>query len=166
MSVARQMVVIAGLLSVPVATTVDRKPPQPIRDPGAQADYRLLKLNKFFSDGNCPLRAAAADFLEASDRYDLDWRLLPSISMVESSGGKAFRNNNVLGWGSCDRRFPSVRAGIHAVASRLATSSLYRDKDLDAVLATYNPDPEYVVRVKSVMRKIGSVGPGADTRLN
>jgi hypothetical protein len=52
------------------------------------------------------------------------------------------------------------------VASRLATSSLYRDKNLDAVLATYNPMPEYVARVKSVMRKIGSADAGPETRLN
>jgi hypothetical protein len=154
MSVARQMVVMAGLLSVPMVTAVDRNLPQPIRDQGPQADGRLLKLNRFFAKGNCPLRTVSADFLEAADHYDLDWRLLPSISMVESSGGKVFRNNNVLGWDSCHHKFGSVRAGIHAVASRLATSALYRDKDLDDVLATYNPDPEYVARVKSVMRRL------------
>jgi hypothetical protein len=113
-----------------------------------------LKLNKFFAEGNCPLGAASVDFLEASDRYDLDWRLLPSISVVESGGGKVFRNNNVLGWDSGNRRFKSVRAGIDAVAARLATSALYRDKDLQNLLATYNPDPEYAVRVKSVMRRL------------
>jgi hypothetical protein len=126
----------------------------------------LLKLEKFFADGNCPLRNASADFLEAADRYALDWRLLPSISIVESSGGKVFRNNNVLGWGSCNRRFRSVRAGIHLVASRLATSTLYRDKGLDDVLATYNPDPEYVSRVKSVMRRLSSAATRSETRLN
>lgn len=166
MTVARQMVVMAGLLSLPAATAVDRKLPQPIRDPGPQADDRLLRLNKFFADTNCPLREVSADFLDAADRYDLDWRLLPSISIVESSGGKVFKNNNVLGWDSCNRKFRSVRAGIHVVASRLATSALYRDKNLDGVLATYNPDPEYVARVKSVMRKIGSAGTAPDTRLN
>jgi hypothetical protein len=160
------MVVMAGLLSVPMVTAVDQKLPQPSRDPGRPADDRLLKLQKFFGEANCPLRDVSADFLEASDRYDLDWRLLPSISIVESSGGKIFRNNNVLGWDSCKRRFDSVRTGIHLVASRLATSALYRDKDLDDVLATYNPDPEYVSKVKSVMRKIGSAGAGPETRLN
>ena len=87
-------------------------------------------------------------------------------AIVESSGGKVFRNNNVLGWGSCNRRFRSVRAGIHLVASRLATSTLYRDKGLDDVLATYNPDPEYVSRVKSVMRRLSSAATRSETRLN
>jgi len=164
MRVARQMVVMAGLLSVPVATTMDQKPA--LRDTGPQADPRLLKLNEYFTSNHCPLQTASADFLEAADRNDLDWRLLPSISMVESGGGKAYKNNNVLGWDSCNRKFRTVRAGIHAVALRLATSDLYRDKCLDDVLATYNPDPEYVARVKSVMRDIGSAGSGPQMGLN
>jgi len=164
MSVAQRMAVMAGLLSVPIVTAVDREIPAPVRQTDPQADTRLLKLQKFFQ--NCPLRGASADFIEAADRYDLDWRLLPSISLVESGGGKVFRNNNVLGWDSGNRRFGSVQAGIRAVAARIATSQLYRDKDVDEVLATYNPDPAYVARVKSIMRKIGSPAAGPETRLN
>jgi hypothetical protein len=158
------MAVMAGLLSVPMVTAVDREIPAPVRRSDPQADTRLLKLQKFFR--NCPLRDASVDFIEAADRYDLDWRLLPSISLIESGGGRAFKNNNVLGWDSGNRRFGSVRAGIHAVAARIATSVLYRDKGLDEVLATYNPDPAYAARVKSVMQEIGSPAAGPETRLN
>jgi len=158
------MAIMAGLLSVPVVTAVDRAIPTPVLHADPQTDTRLLKLRKFFR--NCPLRDASVDFIEAADRYDLDWRLLPSISLVESGGGKAFRNNNVLGWDSGNRRFGSVRAGIHAVAARIATSALYRDKDVDEVLATYNPDPAYAAKVKLVMQKIGSPATGPEARLN
>jgi len=158
------MAVMAGLLSVPVFISVDREIPAPVQQTDPQADTRLLKLQKFFQ--NCPLRDSSVDFIEAADRYDLDWRLLPSISLVESGGGKVFRNNNVLGWDSGNRRFGSVRAGIHAVAARIATSALYRDKDLNEVLATYNPDPAYAARVKSVMQTIGSPTARPETRLN
>ena len=164
MSVAQRMAVMAGLLSVPLVTAVDREIPAPVRQTDPQADTRLLKLQKFFH--NCPLREASVDFIEAADRYDLDWRLLPSISLVESGGGKVFKNNNVLGWDSGNRRFRSVRAGIRAVAARIATSALYRDKSLDEVLATYNPDPAYAVRVKSVMQKMDSPAIGPEARLN
>jgi len=155
MSVARNMVVAAGLLSAPIATTIDKQP-EPVRRP--EADERLVKLQRFFARENCPLRNSSADFLEAADRYELDWRLLPSISLLESGGGKAFRNNNVLGWKSGNRRFRSVRAGIHEVASRLAKSDLYRNKNVDQILYTYNPHPEYITRVKWVMRQIDSSG--------
>jgi hypothetical protein len=40
------------------------------------------------------------------------------------------------------------------VGYRLAHSDLYRDKDVDGILATYNPDEEYAQRVKFVMRQI------------
>ena len=40
------------------------------------------------------------------------------------------------------------------VGYRLAYSTLYRDKDLDGVLTTYNPDADYARKVKSVMRQI------------
>ena len=164
MSVAQRMAVMAGLLSVPVITAVDHEIPAPVRHCDPQADTRLLKLRKFFRYS--PLREDSADFIEAADRYALDWRLLPSISLVESGGGKAFRNNNVLGWDSGNRRFGSVRAGIHAVAARIGTSALYRHKDVDEVLSTYNPNPAYVARVKSIMRKIGSPAVGPETRIN
>ena len=155
---------MAGLLSVPVVTAVECKVPAPVRACDPQVDARLLKLQKFFR--NSPLRSASVDFLEVADQYDLDWRLLPSISLVESSGGKVFKNNNVLGWDSGNRHFGSVRAGIHAVGARIATSSLYRDKDVNEVLATYNPNPAYVARVTSIMRKMGSTAVGPVTRLN
>lgn len=118
----------------------------------AQHDPRLKKLERFFADRDCPLRESAADFLEAADRNDLDWRLLPSISMVESSGGKDYRNNNVFGWDSCRESFSSVGEGIHYVASQLANSKLYRHKNLDGKLRTYNSNPGYPHRVKAFMR--------------
>ncbi|MBZ5576748.1 MAG: hypothetical protein LAP40_09340 [Acidobacteriia bacterium] len=93
-------------------------------------------------------------FLEAADRNDLDWRLLPSISFIESTGGKAAPNNNMFGWDSGRAEFPSAVASIHTVGYRLGHSHLYRDKDVDGILATYNPNAEYAERVKSVMRQI------------
>jgi hypothetical protein len=117
-------------------------------------DPRLRRLQEFFSARECPLQAAAADFLVAADRNDLDWRLLPSISMIESSGGKDYRKNNVFGWNSCREGFSSVQEGIHFVAARLANSKLYKDKDLDDKLSTYNPRPDYPRRVKAVMSEL------------
>ena len=118
-------------------------------------DPRLKLIWQYFADRDCPLRDSAADFLVAADQNELDWRLLPSISMIESSGGKDYRNNNVFGWDSCRESFPSVRAGIHFVASKLAKSRLYKNKNVDQKLSTYNPQPDYLGRVKAVMRALG-----------
>jgi hypothetical protein len=149
----KNALVVAGLLAAPFATSVQQYHAQPTVD---QNDPRLSQLKKFFADRDCPLKDSARDFLVAADQNELDWRLLPSISMIESSGGKDYRNNNVFGWASCKERFPSVRAGIHYVAAQLGKSSRYKDKDTDRKLRIYNPLPEYSQRVKAVMRAIGS----------
>ena len=103
----------------------------------------------------------APEFLAAADRHRLDWRLLPSISVIESGGGKNYTQNNIFGWGSATRGFASIRKSIDWVAARLANSKLYKGKDLDGILATYNPRPGYRARVKSVMRMLGPDPPPA-----
>jgi hypothetical protein len=152
--VSTEMVVLAGLLAVPAVADLEHRKGEtapPVTDP------RLFHLHKFFAAHNSPLKDLAPEFLIAADKNDLDWRLLPSISLVESSAGKFYRNNNVFGWDSCHRRFPSVRASIHMVAAQLGTSPRYRDKSVSQILSIYNPRPEYSVRVKSVMRTIGAL---------
>jgi hypothetical protein len=158
---SRRMLVFAGLLAAPAATAVTQQKvpllPAP-KTPKAKPDGRLLTLQKFFENNRCPLRYNVTDFIDAADRNHLDWRLLPSISMVESGGGKKYNNNNVLGWVNGKQGFTSVGAGIQAVALRLSSSRLYRHKDVDRILATYNPLPEYARRVKAMMRTIETAG--------
>ena len=152
-SVSKRLVMFAGLLAAPVATNIATGVQYPTSP--QSPDPRLVRLQEFLAQRDCPLSKYAGDFIEAADANELDWRLLPSISVIESSGGKAYMNNNVFGWDSCREKFPSVRAGIYIVASRLANSELYRDKDLDDLLRTYNPVIEsYPDKVKYVMRMI------------
>lgn len=149
----KDFLLFAGLLAAPATVSVQQyKAATPVKS----KDPRLSRLEKFFADRDCPLRDVAKDFLVAADQNQLDWRLLPSISMIESSGGKDYKNNNVLGWDSAKSRFPSVRAGIHFVAAQLGRSKRYKGKNIDNKLQTYNPVPEYCERVKAVMRAIGS----------
>ena len=150
----KDFLLVAGLLAAPATVSVQQY--QAATPPVKQSDPRLSRLQKFFGDRACPLRDSAKDFLIAADQNQLDWRLLPSISIIESSGGKDYTNNNVFGWDSCKERFTSVRAGIHYVAAQLGKSRRYRGKNLDSKLQTYNPVPDYPQRVKAVMRAIGS----------
>jgi hypothetical protein len=139
------------MVTVPSALT-----PRPVQAPAPdyRNDPRLETLRAFFRNAECPAEAYAAAFLETADYNELDWRLLPSLSFVESTGGKSARNNNLFGWDSGRAQFPSPVAGIHAVGYRLSHSDLYKDKELDKLLATYNPNVEYGRKVKSVMRRI------------
>lgn len=154
----RKTVLLFTLLATPVLTSLSQEAKAITVD---HDDPRLQRLKQFFAKWDCPLGKDAAEFLIASDLNGLDWRLLPSISFVESSGGKDYRNNNVFGWDSCRERFPSVRAGIHHVAAQLANSRLYKNKNLDRKLRTYNPVPGYSRRVKAVMRALAL---NADTK--
>lgn len=151
----RKTLLVAGLVGMPIMVSNKVLTPKAVYRP-SQDDPRLRALQEFFADRDCPLSHSAADFIAAADQNQLDWRLLPSISMIESSGGKDCRNNNVFGWASGREEFTSVQAGIRFVAARLANSKLYKDKDLDAKLLVYNPQPEYALRVKAVMRKLGT----------
>lgn len=118
-------------------------------------DPRLMRLRQFFLEHKCPLRELAEDFIQAADNNELDWRLLPSLALVESGGGKAYHNNNIFGWSNCKVRFASVRHGIHYVAHSLANSVLYRHKDTSGILMTYNPRPLYRKQVEQVMASLG-----------
>ena len=148
---------VVGLAAVPVALSPRLSPgpaPAPTPAPMVRHDPRLATLRTFFRNAACPAEEYAAAFLEAADNNALDWRLLPSLSYVETTGGKAAVNNNLFGWDSGRAKFPSPAASIHAVGYRLSHSDLYRNKKLDRLLATYNPLAEYGQRVKSVMRQI------------
>ena len=143
--------VLAGLLALRATTSLS----QEFDPPTYNGDPRILILKNFFEERGSPAAHLSRDFVVASDRNGLDWRLLASIAFVESGGGKDFRNNNIFGWDNGNHTFPSVRDGVHRVASRLANSKLYKNKDLEEKLAVYNPLPGYPPLVKTVMEQIG-----------
>jgi hypothetical protein len=150
------LAIVAGVVSLPLpishaaclksATAEYRNKPD--KDP------RLACLRAFFEGSNCPVSQFSPVFLEASDTYALDWRLLPSISFVESTGGKSARNNNLFGWDSGRAVFSSAIDCIRSVAYSLSHSHLYRYKNVDEILKTYNPNADYARKVKSVMIRI------------
>lgn len=154
----RRLALWAGLIAVSTAPGPCQNATQSIYD----HDPRLGRLIQFFDELNCPAKAFARDFLVAADKNDLDWRLLPSISVVESGGGKAALRNNMFGWNSARTGFRSTREGIYIVAGRLHDSKLYKGKELNAVLATYNHSAEWARLVKSVMRQAGPPNPAAE----
>jgi hypothetical protein len=146
------LAVFAGIAVLPANLSREQAPGSKASD--YQQDARLKTLRKFFGKTGCPAQKYSEVFLEAADRNDLDWRLLPSISFIESTGGKAAKNNNLFGWDSGHAEFVSPVAGIQEVGYRLSHSSLYRDKGVDEILSTYNPNADYADRVKYVMRTI------------
>lgn len=142
---------MAGLVSLP-GPLANLPPGVPFVE--QRVDPRLGILQDYLNEIGSPANELAPTFISVADQYQLDWRLLPSISVIESEAGKTARNNNMFGWDNGRAAFPSLSAGIETVARYLANSTRYKDKDLDEVLAIYNPNTDYPARVKSVMQQI------------
>lgn len=131
-------------------------------------EMRASKIDLYFENRGMPLAGYGAEFVEAADRYSIDWRILPAISVAESSGGKQMCGSNPFGWGSCRSGvgdFDSISAAIEYVSMNLGganprTRSAYAG-GVDADLHSYNGtvDPSYPQKVKDIMSDISRTLP-------
>ena len=103
-------------------------------------------IDAYFAVRNMPLDGYGLKMAQEAQRYGLDWRLLPAISVQESGGGKhaVWRcKNNPFGWASCDTKFESTEQAIETVALNLAgqnpkTEKYYKNKNIEEKLHYYN----------------------------
>jgi hypothetical protein len=123
-------------------------------DSAVQQDLRYDKLKTFFHSFGCPAPYYVKEYVSAADTYAIDYRLLPAISVVESTCGLYQRQNNRWGWDSCRRGFSSVREGLQYIAGQLSGGHFYKNKTLEEKVHTYNPDPRYARKIKTLMSKI------------
>lgn len=117
-------------------------------------DVRTVRLEAFFHAYHCPGPLHIQDYLRAADAYDIDYRLLPALSIRESTCGRFAQKNNRWGWDSSRTGFSSVAMGIEFIARQLAFGRNYRGKTLQQKLYTYNPKPRYAEEVQKLMREI------------
>ena len=117
-------------------------------------DVRAAKLEFFFEVHGCPQPFHIDDYLRAADTNGIDYRILPALSVRESTCGLHARMNNRWGWDSARSGFESVTHGIQFVAHQLSAGRYYRGKSLDEKLHMYNPNPQYVEEVKRLMFEI------------
>jgi hypothetical protein len=119
-------------------------------------DPRIARLERFFRNYHCQAPYHAVDYLRAADGYGLDYRLLPAVSIRETTCGLAEHQlqNNLWGYHPNDQSFPSIAAGIDFLARRLAEHPFYKGKSLKGKLFTYNPLPAYPDEVLRIMSQI------------
>ena len=120
-------------------------------------------IDKYFKDRGMPLAGYGKDCAYAADIYSIDGRLLPAISVIESTGGKFMCGNNPFGWGSCRSGvgdFDSISEAIDYVSMNLGgmnphTRSAYSGDSRDD-LWSYNGtvDRTYPDRVMRVMTEL------------
>jgi hypothetical protein len=126
---------------------------------GAMEDQRQAKLETFFQSFGCPAPHHVTEYLGAADTYAIDYRLLPAISILESTCGMYQRENNRWGWASASKGFASFRAGLEYIAHQLAEGRYYKNKTLEEKVHMYNPRPQYARQLESLMLRIDDALP-------
>ena len=136
----------------------------------AMDQSRAKAIDTYFKERSMPLEGYGAKFVEVAKDNDLDWRLLPAISVIETSGGKNLCKSlprskkwNPFGWGSCKIGFESFDKAIETVGHHLGgshpnTDQHYADKSIVDILDAYNPPsirPDYKDLVMGVMKRLG-----------
>ena len=145
--------IFAGVLGIAGATAQTDQDVTKIRK---KFDLRESILRRFLKDNHCPAERYAGVFVAEADAHGLDWRLLPSLSILESGGGKHAHGNNLFGWANGKVAFDSISDAIHHVAMALSLGKPYRGKDLEGKLLAYNHRPDYKVMVTDLMRQISA----------
>jgi len=124
-------------------------------------DNRAEIIDNYYKERNMPLQGYGGKMVEIADLYGLDWRLLPAISIRETSGGKYMcknpkAQNNPFGWGSCKIGFDSIDRAIETVGYKLKNLPIYQGKDTTQILYHYNGTviPTYPSEVLAIMETI------------
>jgi hypothetical protein len=132
-----------------------------IFSPAPLPDDRPGRIDAYFSKHDAPLAGHGQTFVDAADTCGMDWRLLPSIAMQESTGGKRMQLNNPFGWGSAEIPFQSIDEAILGVGHNLCgfntnTAKWYSTTSTQKKLYYYNGTvaPSYPAEVMWIMEQI------------
>jgi hypothetical protein len=124
-------------------------------------DMRSVYLKTFLSEHNSPLADYSDEFIQLADEYNLDWRLVPAISGVESTFGKNLPKGtyNAYGWANGRYAFDSWEDSIEIVSQTLREK--YYDngaEDINHIARRYAPpSTTWSWKVKYFMNKIDPV---------
>jgi len=124
-------------------------------------DNRAKILKKFLDKYNSPLAQYSNVFVKKADDYNLDWRLVASISGVESTFGKHIPYNSYNGWGwgvygDNVIYFSSWEDAIDTVSKGLRENYLNKWKatDIYEIGRIYAASPRWAGNVTYFMEKI------------
>lgn len=97
------------------------------------SDLRVVALENIFAKYNSPLQGQAEHYVHYADKYDIDWKLLPAISGLESTFAQFMipNSHNAYGWGGGYIDFNSWEHGIDVISKSLKTN--YYDRGADTI---------------------------------
>lgn len=116
-----------------------------VSDEIQKRDARAKIIEDFYKGYSSELASQSEQFIAVSDKYKIDWRLLPAISMQESNGAKQMPTNsfNPFGYGIYGGKaikFSSFEEAIERVGKALRSD--YLDQGLktpNQIMAKYTP---------------------------
>jgi len=132
-----------------------------------QPDMRVEKLTKFLEFYHSPLAKFAINFVESADKYQIDWRLVPAITGVESTFGQhiPYNSYNAYGWNNGVYQFESWEDSIDHVTKTLKEK--YVDRGLDTpwkIAPVYAPPSStWASKVVFFIEKLNSFQPKTPT---
>lgn len=122
-------------------------------------DQKVENIERYMFARNAPLGHEAEFMVIMANKFNLDYRLLPAISIIESSGGlHLYRKYNAWGWGGAEGfTFENWEHSIYVVSRGMAG---YYAMGLDTPIKMaprYNPHTpeEWGPKVEMVMNRIG-----------
>jgi len=116
-----------------------------------KADFRVAKLQAFLARYDSPLTSYAQVFIDVADEYQIDWKLVPAITGVESTFGKQILYNsyNAYGWNNGNYYFKSWEDSLKIISKALKEK--YFDRGLDT---PYKIGPVYAPPSKTWAGKV------------
>lgn len=123
-------------------------------------DSRFIILGAYLREKNSPLADHVWEFILTSDSYQIDWRLLPAISGLESNYGKRIipGSFNAYGWGGGYIRFKSWPESIRYLAAQMReryyNRGLWEPERIGLIYAP--PNPSWGKLVRRLMEEISS----------
>lgn len=123
-----------------------------------EVDFRVISLKRFLRSQDSPLSDSAEYFVKASDKYNLDWRMVPAITGVESTFGKRIPRGsyNAYGWANGAYYFNSWEDSIEIVSKTLREK--YYDKGATSIYSIARryapPSKTWAWKVEYFMDKI------------
>jgi hypothetical protein len=144
-------------LSFYTASAVETLPLEPIlansKEVVVEIEYqkidRVESLEKFFDKYKSPLKEHSNTFVEVADKYQIDYRLLPSISCMESTCGKFLIEGsyNPFGWGIYGDNaiyFENYDEAIQTVGEGLSKNYFSKGRDTVEEIAPIYTPPNHV----------------------
>ena len=125
-------------------------------------DARIALIEGYLKRYKAPLAAYAEEFVAVADKYKMDWRLLPAISVIESAGGNRIPKGsyNAWGWGiptgkSSGIAFASWENAINTVAEGISRKYVAKGADTpEKMNKSYAASQVWGRNVRAAMTKI------------